>query len=407
MRRKRPGTRAHRALLIVENVSLARDHRLRKQVQALKSAAVSVTVICRADPSNGAYAEGIRLLQYPAPRDAQTKAGFLIEYAASTVWAALYTCAVAIRPGFDVLQISGSPDIGFAFASPFKLLGKRFVFDQRDLAPETYAARYDRVGDLAHRALLWCENLSYRSADHVLVVNESLRQVALRRGGVPETRLTIVGNGPTLCSVQPRGAVPSLRAGRNHLVVWNGVMGPQDQLELSLRAISTLMRGEDPPSCRFVFLGDGDARPAAMALAHDLGIADFVDFPGWVEQAEAFDYLATADIGIEPNLEPYVSPVKVMEYMAFSIPTVAFNTEETRRLAEGAAELVPPGDVDAFAAAIGRLLRDPAGRSLLGRIGRQLIENKVAWDHQSERFLSTYRQLLSLPSEKPIGRGWG
>jgi glycosyltransferase involved in cell wall biosynthesis len=394
MRRNRPG-KAARALLIVENVSLARDHRLRKQAQALASAGISVTVICRADPANGDYANGIRLLQYPAPPDAQSKAGFLLEYAASTAFATLYTCTAAIRPGFDVVQISGSPDIGFVFALPFKLLGKRFLFDQRDVAPETYVARYDRTGDLVHRVLLWCERMSYRSADHVLVVNESLRQVARRRGRVPDARLTVVGNGPTLCSVRPRNQVPALRAGRDHMVVWNGVMGPQDRVALSLRAISAVMHGQDPPSCRFVFLGDGEARPAAMRLADELGLADFVDFPGWVKQDEAFDYLATADVGLEPNLEPYVSPVKVMEYMAFGLPTVAFDIDETRRLAGGAADLVPPGDIDAFAAAIKRLLQDPARRSALGQVGRQIVESSVAWDHQSEKYLATYQALLN------------
>jgi hypothetical protein len=105
-----------------------------------------------------------------------------------------------VTTGFDVLQIAGSPDIFFTLGAPARWLGKSVIFDQRDLAPETYVARFGRQ-DAVYRLLLWLERRSYAAADHVIVVNQSLKDVAVARGGIPPVSVTIVGNGPVLASI--------------------------------------------------------------------------------------------------------------------------------------------------------------------------------------------------------------
>ncbi len=66
-------------LLVVENVALARDHRLQKQASSLHAHGYRVTVICRSDPGNGRF-PGIGLRTYRAPADGTTKLGFIREY---------------------------------------------------------------------------------------------------------------------------------------------------------------------------------------------------------------------------------------------------------------------------------------------------------------------------------------
>ena len=80
-----------RILITVENLSLARDLcRLGKQVDALVAAGFGVSVICRSDPDNGKF-EGVRVYEYRAPVDAQTKLGFIREYLYSWTMAGLLT----------------------------------------------------------------------------------------------------------------------------------------------------------------------------------------------------------------------------------------------------------------------------------------------------------------------------
>lgn len=395
------GTRPPRVLMIVEHLPLARDERLRKQVKALVSNGYQVTVICRRDPANRAdnadpATNGVRIRDYRAPAEAGGALGFLREYSYSWAIAAWLTLRTFLAEGFDAIQVSGNPDIYFTLGLPFKLLGKPLVFDQRDVAPETYEVRYGRRG-LVYQVLRRLERASYRAADHVVTVNRSLQRIAHARGGVPVGRVTVAGNGPLLERTYRRNPRPELKRGKPFLCVYLGVMGPQDRVDLALRAIHHLVHELGRRDCQFAFVGDGEVRESSVRLAEELGISDWATFPGWAQEDEAFTYLSTADLGLEPNLEDYVSPVKGMEYMAFGLPFVAFDLTETRELAAGAAAYAPPEDVPAFAAHINRLLDDSGERAEMGRQGRRRVEETVAWDHQEAAYVQVYRRLLGQP----------
>lgn len=374
---------------MVENVSLARDHRLRKHAAALVAAGARVTVICRRDPRN-AEVPGVRVLDYPAPRDGGSKLGFAREYGWSLVMAALLTLRALIGPGVDVVQISSTPDIYFLLAAPLKLLGRRVVFDFKDLSPEMYAARYGTREGLMYSLLRRFERASLRTADHVVAVNGSVKRVAERRGGVRGDDVTIVGNGPVLAELRPRAPRPELRRGHARLCLLVGMMGPQDSVDLAVDAVAHLVHGLGRTDTAFVFVGVGDAVPGLVARVERHGLGPWVSFPGWAERDEVHDHLATADLGLEPNLEEFVTPVKAMEYMAFGLPFVAFDVAETRHIGAGAAALVPAGDVKAFATAIDELLADPARREALGAAGRAAVEERLAWEHQAARYLTVY-----------------
>ena len=137
------GARQPHVLLVVENVALARDHRLQKQVSSLHGHGYRVTVICRSDPGNSCPA-GVGLRAYRAPADGTSKLGFAWEYGYSFAMAAWLAAGVFRRDRFDAIQVSGTPDNYFALAAPYRLLGRPLVLDQRDLSPELYELRYGR-----------------------------------------------------------------------------------------------------------------------------------------------------------------------------------------------------------------------------------------------------------------------
>jgi glycosyltransferase involved in cell wall biosynthesis len=387
-----------RVLLMVENIPIARDHRLRKHAAALVEAGMTVTVICPRHPGNRDVA-GVRVLDYPAPPDGATKLGFVREYLYSLVMAALLTVRAMVSGGVDVVQVSSTPDIYFLIAAPLKLLGRKVVFDFKDVSPETYEARYGRRDGLMYRLLCRFERASLRSANHVVTVNNSLREIATRRGGVPADAITIVGNGPRLASAAPRPPRPELRRGYRSLCVLVGMMGPQDSIDLGVRAVAHLVHKLGRTDCAFTFVGVGEAVAGAQRLIHEHDLAAWVTFPGWAEQDEVFDYLSTADLGLEPNLEEFVSPVKVMEYMAFGLPFVAFDVAETRALAGAAAAYAPAGDVEALARLIDEMLTDADRRAAMGRAGRERVERDIAWDHQKSPYVGVFNKLVKRRTE--------
>jgi len=177
-------------------------------------------------------------------------------------------------------------------------------------------------------------------------------------------------------------------------------MGPQDRLDLALRAVAHLVQERGRDDLRTVLIGDGEERLRAEQLVDELGIRQYVEFTGWLGEDEVFHHLRTADVGLEPNMEPIVSPVKVMEYMACGLPFVAFDLVETRTLGEGSGDYVPQGDVIAFAEAVDGLLTDPARRHRMGAVGRQLVTERVAWEHQEVAYLPIFRRLLARPRRR-------
>jgi len=387
-------TARRHVLLVVENVSLARDHRLRKQASSLQAAGYDVTVICRRDPGN--VLPGVRVVDYPAPPDGRSRLSFVREYGWSWLMAAALAWRVWLTRPFGVIQVSGTPDIYFTLAAPFRLFGVTVVQDQRDLSPEVYVARYGGAGGLVHRLLLACERTSFRLADRVVTVNETLRAVVTGRGGLPDEDVTVVGNGPRLERVTP--ARETRPAGA--VCCWVGLMGPQDRLDLLVEALAQLVHDRGRTDVRAVLIGDGESRPDTEALVERLGLGEQVELTGWLDEAGVFAHLAAADIGLEPNMGPEVSPVKVMEYMASGLPFVAFDLRETRSLGGDGGRYATPGDVAAFAAAIDELTRDPGLRARLGAAGQQRVREHVAWEHQEAAYLRLFADLLPL---RPVG----
>lgn len=385
---------------MVENVSLARDHRLRKHAAALVGAGMRVTVICRRDPGNRTAVAGVRVLDYPPPRDARTRWGFVAEYGYSLVMAALLTLRVLATGGVDIVQVSSTPDIYFLVVAPLRWCGCRVVFDFKDLSPEILAARYGRRDGLMYSLLIRLERASLRAADHVVVVNGAVRDVAMQRGGVPADAVTVVGNGPRLSEVVQRPARAELRRGFRQLCCLVGMMGPQDGVDLAVEAVAHVVHTLGRRDCAFTFVGIGDAVDGLRERVAQRGLQEWVTFPGWAQTEEVGDYLCTADVGVEPNVEGFVSPVKAMEYMAFGLPFVAFDVAQTRLLAGESAALAPVGDVLAFAELIDGLLDDAEARATMGEAGRRAVRESLAWEHQEERYLTMIRQLAGVGSAR-------
>jgi glycosyltransferase involved in cell wall biosynthesis len=403
MRTRRGSGHRARILMLVENVPLARDHRLRKQAATLIANGFAVTVICRRDPRNKDCVPGVRVLQYPAPREGTSLFAFAFEYGYSVAMAGMLTLWALVRRGFDIMQIASTPDIYFLVAAPCRMLGRPVIFDFRDPSPETFEARYGKREGAMYRALLLLERLSLRAADRVLVVNDSLRAMAHERATVDDAIIVLVGNGPTSARIARRQGRPDLRLDYPYLACWLGLIGPQDRVDLALHAVAYLVRDLGRTDCGFVFVGSGEELPAVRQLAADLGIERWVHFAGWAEEDLVFDYLSTADIGIEPNTEDYVSGVKVMEYLATGLPIVAFRTTETERLAGDAARYAPKPDTAALAKEISLLLDDQAARDEMSLIGQNRVREFIAWDHQAERYIAAINGLLK--DAEDVGRG--
>jgi glycosyltransferase involved in cell wall biosynthesis len=397
----------HRVLMLIENLSFPLDRRMRQEALALRSAGYEVSVICprgdNQDREGFAWYEGIRVYRYPLFWQASGSAGYLLEYG----WAMACTLAlmlwIFVRHGFDVVHAANPPDLFCLLCWPFTCLGKKFVYDQHDLCPETYESKFHRK-DWLYRVLGWLERRSYKSASLVIATNRSFFETAVTRGKVPAEKLTIVRSGPDLQHFVRGAPDPALRKGYSYMVAYLGVMSLQDGVDRVVRAAHQLqsVRGKD--DVLFTLIGKGDKWEELKALACSLGLNGSIQFTGRIPDADLLAYLSTADVCLAPDppipLNHMSTMNKIMEYMACGRPIVSFDLVESRRSAEQAAVYVADDDPAAMAAAINRLLEDPDQRRQMGEYGYERVCKELSWDHSARCLVEAYSRLwMTAPGE--------
>jgi glycosyltransferase involved in cell wall biosynthesis len=391
-----------RVLIIVQNLPVPFDRRVWLECQTLVSAGYRVAVVCPKGSGDPAYEviDTVELYKYPAYAPGGSKLTFVAEYAYSflaTTWMALK----ARRSGrFVVIQACNPPDIFWPLAMAFRALeGTRFVFDHHDLCPELYESRFPGGRMLFYKGLRALERRTHRAADHVISTNDSYREIATTRSGKLPTDVTVVRTGPDPQRLRRGRACPELRRGRRFLAAYIGVMGPQDGVDIVVRAADIVVHDLGCEDIAFTLIGSGDCFGDLVALRDELGLAGHVEFTGRAPDELVSRILSTADVGLSPDPKNPLNDVstmnKTLEYMAFELPVVAFDLRETRVSAGDAAVYVTPNDVYDYAKAIVALMDDEPMRARLGKLGRARVEQELAWCHQERAYLGVYEQQVS------------
>lgn len=397
-------TRPGRVLIIVENLSVPFDRRVWQESKALTEAGHEVHVICpmgsTRDREPFEVLEGVAIHRYPLePADAG-QLGYVKEYSTALIHTARIARRLAREAPFDVIQACNPPDILLLPVLPLKRSGTRFIFDHHDLVPELYLSRFRRTAALMHRLTVGLERLTFGLADGVISTNESYRRVAIERGRVRPDRVHVVRSAPDLGRFRPQPPDPSLKRGREHLLCYLGVMGPQDGIDYALRAIAHLVGELGRTDVSAAFIGSGDCRDQMIALAGDLGLADIVEFPGRISDEDVCRYLSTADVCMAPDPKNPLNDVstmnKIMEYMAMSRPLVSFDLVEARVSAGESAVYATPNDEAEFARLIHELLDDPERRDRMGAAGRRRVEAGLSWATSRRNLIKAYDQFLEI-----------
>ena len=390
-----------RILIIVQNLPVPFDRRVWLECKALTAAGYEVSVVCpkgKNDPLREVL-DGVTLLKYRPYAPGGGAVGFVLEYAYSFVATARLVLRARRDGKFQVIQACNPPDIFWPIARWLRRRdNSRFVFDHHDLCPELYDSRFPGKSALPKRGLLALERATFHTADHVVSTNASYAEIAMRRGSKAAAQVTVVRTGPDPDRLRRTLAVPALKRGRQHLVAYIGVMGPQDGVDLAIRAASHVVHDIGRKDVSFTFMGGGDSWEELVALRDELGLQEYVELPGRVPDDTVLEVLSTAAVGLSPDPKNPLNDVstmnKTLEYMAFGLPVVAFDLKETRVSAGDAAVYIKSGDLAAYARAVVELLDDDAKRAVMGRAGRVRIEEELGWPHQRDAYIGVYDALV-------------
>lgn len=380
-------------LLLVENLPVPLDRRVWLEAKSLRDRGYRVSVVCpkmHGHTKEHERLEGIDIFRFPLLYESSGLMGYLLEYPLALTLMFGYALRAWLKSGIDVVHIANPPDLLGFVALPFKLLGKRMIFDQHDLCPELYLAKGKGKGAL-YRLLLLLERVSYGLADAVLVPNHSYRRIALERGKRLEESVFVVRNGAPEHALAPREIKAS-----QPLVGYLGVMGDQDSVDVVLEVAARLR--ERYPYLGYVLLGDGTRRAHYEQYAHELGVADRVRFTGMVDENRIAEELSPCLVCLAPDkvneFTARSTMNKVMDYMALEKPIVQFDTPEGRYSARDAALYAVPNDIDDFAKRIVELLEDPNRAKQMGKDGRRRFLERLHWEHSVKALYEAYDYVL-------------
>jgi glycosyltransferase involved in cell wall biosynthesis len=408
-------------VIIVQNLPVPLDRRVWLECQALVAAGYRVSVVCPKGPGDPGYAEidGVRIHKYSPPPQARGLLGYALEFGYCWLRTNLLVRRIWHRDRFDAIQACNPPDTYWALARRYARRGVRFVYDQHDLNPEVFRSRFGEptglVARTQYRILCWLERRTYDTARQVIATNESYKAIAVRRGGKRPEDVTVVRSGPDTAAMRPIDGDPALRRGRAHLAVWLGIMGPQDGVDVVLRALDVLVHQMGREDLHVALLGFGDCHGDLVAQSRNLGLADYVTFTGRADQRMIAEYLSAADIGLSPDPKNPLNDVstmnKTMEYLSFAVPVVAFDLAETRVSAGEAAVYVEPNDgpvddftVERYAKGIAELLDDPERRVEMAVAARYRAETELDWAPQRRKYVGVFDRLFAVPGRVEPGR---
>jgi glycosyltransferase involved in cell wall biosynthesis len=388
-------------LLVVENLPVPYDRRVWQEALALKAANYQVSVVSPATsryPKLVEHLEGIHVYRYPMLIEGKGYLGLMIEYVWSFVCIFFWTIFVSMRRGFKIIMMANPPDIYFPIVWMWRLLGKKTVFDHHDLTPELFATKFNLSRSVVLSFFYFAERRMLRAVHKVLSTNESYKAIGMRRGGRTGEDVVVVRNAPDPARFTLRPPDPALRKSARFMVAFLGEIGQQDGVDVLIRAISAINARLGPGAVHFVLMGAGPHFDKIVAYAKAQGVSEQITFTGRADNDTICRVLSTADLAVDPcPYSPHANvstATKIMEYMFFSLPIVAFDLLETRRSGDEAVCYARRDDEANFSQLIVDLLLDVDERHALGRAARIRLDTALSWRVSTRNLITVMDDLV-------------
>ena len=155
--------------------------------------------------------------------------------------------------------------------------------------------------------------------------------------------------------------------------------------------------------CRLEIIGAGRERSRVLYTIDDLSLSARVTLRGAVPPAEVRDAMARSRIFLHTSLSEGISNA-VLEAMASGLPVVTTDSGGMREAVTDGYDglVIAPRDPQAAAAAVVRLVQDPAFAASLGANARHTIESRFRLDAQIASWLRAYAETLARPRTRVV-----
>jgi glycosyltransferase involved in cell wall biosynthesis len=298
-----------------------------------------------------------------------------------------------------------------------KLTGAPLVFDfQGSLTAEMVDHNFLSAQSPFYRALRWLETRIDLAADVILTSTTHAANLLADTFGVPAAKINPIPDCVNADTFSPQrfsaeetaqlkvslGIPPGKK-----VMAYLGVLTPYQGIDLLLEAL--LLLRQTRQDFHLLLMGyPGVERYHAKAQA--LGLFEVVTFTNKILYEDAPRYLALGDLAVAPKLSATEGSGKILNYMAMSLPTVAFNLPVSREFLGDGGIYAPETTAESLAAALNRALDfSAAERGRLGHYLRQRVIRQFSWQRAGEQMEAVYHALLNgdplpVPVLKPAPR---
>jgi L-malate glycosyltransferase len=277
-----------------------------------------------------------------------------------------------------------------AVAHSFDFYANLMLIPAAWLARVPVVGSHRQLGDLLTPNQFRAQLAMFRLCDRV-ACNSRAAADRLAQAGLPERKLVVVGNGlPASAFAETIPALPR-REGILRVGMIARMNAAYKNHRIFLRAAARVRQKFS--NLEIVLVGDGPLRQELEREAAELGLQDSVIFLG--DRRDIPATLACMDVSVVPSASESLSNV-MLESMAAGIPVVASAVGGNVELAgDGRAVLVPPGDEEALAAGLEKLLADQELRSQMRRRSRQFAQENFSMERVRRQYARVYADVLA------------
>ncbi|RNL84868.1 glycosyltransferase family 4 protein [Halostreptopolyspora alba] len=234
----------------------------------------------------------------------------------------------------------------------------------------------------------------------VLVPSNSSADDIVREFGTSRSALDVVPLGVDTHSFHPH---PDLERTPGRIVCVASADSPLKGIGTLLRAIAKLATERD---VSLTIVSKPKPGGPTDQLVDELSLRDRVTFANGMDDTELGQLLAGAQVAVVPSFYEGFS-LPAVEAMACGTPLVASRAGALPEVVgdDGdAGRLVPPGDPEELAMAIGALLDDPAERARMGAAAWQRVQERFTWRAVAEATAHRYTEAIGQVQARPVDR---